>query len=233
MGSFQVRYSFLLPNGERPNFTLGIDEETLELSDPEPDALPDWTRLSFHQCSNCPLREETHPRCPVAVRFVDIAERFEQVVSYDSVRVEVETEDRKIEAETRAERALASLMGLIMATSGCPHTAFFKPMARFHLPLATRLETIFRSVATYLLAQYMRGVPAAAEADLSELYARMRIVNASITRRLRAAGRTDSTLNAVVLLDVYAMAVPTALEDTLEEIRHLLGPSLAVLEESQ
>jgi len=45
-------------------------------------------------------------------------------------------------------------MGLVIATSGCPHTLFLKPMARFHLPLASVTETIYRASAMYLTAQY-------------------------------------------------------------------------------
>ena len=41
-----------------------------------------------------------------------------------------------------------------MATSGCPHMDFFKPMARFHLPLANAEETVYRATSMYLLAQY-------------------------------------------------------------------------------
>ena len=49
-----------------------------------------------------------------------------------------------------------------MATGGCPALAKLRPMARFHLPFATREETLFRSASAYLLGQYFlkeRGEP--------------------------------------------------------------------------
>ena len=33
-----------------------------------------------------------------------------------------------------------------------------KPMVRFHLPFATVEETVFRSVSTYLLSQYLAEI---------------------------------------------------------------------------
>lgn len=223
MSTFFIHYRFARDSGVLPEFTLEIDADTLEVVADPPSDPPEWTALGFHQCPNCPLREESHPHCPVALRFVDIAHGFEQVVSYDTVDVEVETAERTISVTTRAEQALASLMGVLMATSGCPRTAFFKPMARFHLPFASEVETTFRAIATYLLMQYLGGTPQPGLEGLREVYAEMRVVNAAMTRRLRAAVSTDSTLNAVVLLDIYAMAVPTALDDALEEIRQALG----------
>ena len=40
----------------------------------------------------------------------------------------------------------------------------------------------------------------------------------------RAAGKTDSTLNAVVLLDLFAIIVPAAVDDRLQDIRTMLAP---------
>jgi hypothetical protein len=40
-----------------------------------------------------------------------------------------------------------------VATSGCRYTAYFKPMARFHLPFANEEETAYRAISMYLLSQ--------------------------------------------------------------------------------
>src|SRR5690606_40128032 len=53
-----------------------------------------------------------------------------------------------------AQQALASLMGLVMASSGFPKTAVFRPMARFHLPFSSESETAYRVAAMYLVAQH-------------------------------------------------------------------------------
>ena len=90
----------------------------------------------------------------MAANIVNIVEPFDRLLSYDEVHVDVTTEERMISLETTAEEGISSLMGLVIATCGCPHTAFLKPMARFHLPLASKEETIFRAASMYLLAQY-------------------------------------------------------------------------------
>lgn len=55
------------------------------------------------------------------------------------------------------QRGLSSLLGLILATRDCTYTRYFRPMARFHLPLASEEETIYRAASMYLLAQYLRA----------------------------------------------------------------------------
>lgn len=230
MGTRHVQYRFRRPGGEEAVFDLMLDGDTFQLRKPDCPSPPDWVALGFEQCPNCPLQADEHPLCPVAHSLVDVVPRFEALVSYDRLTVEVRTEERTVIAETDAQQALSSLMGLIMAASGCPNTAFFRPMARFHLPLATEQETTYRSVSTYLMAQYLlrrsgrdsdEGV-----SGLLRIYETMQVVNAAITRRLRAAGRTDSTLNAVVLLDLFAIIVPAAMDDSLAEVEALLAPFL-------
>ena len=83
-----------------------------------------------------------------------VIDGFTDLVSYDKVRVTVESEERSVVATLSAQQALASLMGLIMASSGCPRTAVFRPMARFHLPFSSESETAYRVAAMYLLAQH-------------------------------------------------------------------------------
>ncbi len=60
-------------------------------------------------------------------------------------------------AETTAQQAMSSVLGLIMATAGCPWTDRLRPMARFHLPFASEAETVYRSVCMFLLARDLDG----------------------------------------------------------------------------
>jgi hypothetical protein len=119
-------------------------------------------------------------------------------------------------------------MGLLIATSGCPHTEYFKPMARFHLPLASRDETDYRAASTYLLAQYFiqrEGREADFQLEgLKKIYDNIQQVNHSVAERLRAASKADSPVNAIVILDTYARAVPFMLEDSLDYIKYLFDP---------
>ena len=62
-------------------------------------------------------------------------------------------ERRSYFKQTTLEEALRSLLGLKMATSGCPVLSELKPMALHHLPFANSDEFVMRSVGYYLLQQ--------------------------------------------------------------------------------
>ena len=227
MKNVMIQYCFQKKDNSRENFHFELDGLCLELVGNIPDRLPYWTDLDYYQCSNCPFDIVTRPDCPLAVNMVDIVSRFEDLISFDEICVDVTTEERHISQHTTAQVGISSMMGLVIATSGCPHAAFFKPMARFHLPLASKEETIFRATSMYLLAQYFlkqSGQPADLELkELSKIYDNMQVVNLAVVERLRAATRTDSSINAIVILDNYAKSLPFAIEKSLADIRYLFS----------
>ncbi len=228
MNNVVIEYRFRLSDDKTEEFRVELDPAKLNLVAEVPENPPAWTELDFHQCPNCPLDKDSHRYCPLALSIVDIVEHFDHVLSYDSIHLDVLTEDRHISQQTSAQMGLSSLMGLLIATSGCPHTEYFKPMARFHLPLASRDETIYRAVSTYLLAQYFIHREGG-EADfklegLKRIYDNIQEVNYSVAERLRAASKADSPVNAIVILDTYAKAIPFVIEDSLEYIKYLFDP---------
>jgi hypothetical protein len=233
MGSWdnlEIRYCFTLPDGSQERFNLHLDPTNLELVSNKPEKLPPWTNLDFHQCSHCPLAVDTYPHCPLAANLVNIVRPFDRILSCDEVHVEVTSEERLSSQDTTAQIGISSVMGLVIATSGCPHTAFFRPMARFHLPLAGKEETIYRATSMYLLAQYFLkqiGKDADIELEgLTRIYHNIHIVNKSTAKRLRASSERDSAVNAIVLLDMYALILPHVIKKSLEEIRYLFAPFL-------
>jgi len=194
---------------------------------PEDNHLPDWTRLDFHQCPNCPLSIDTAPFCPAAVSVVDVVRSFEGVASFDEIVVEIFTPERHLIQPTSAQQGISSLMGLLIAASGCPRSAYFKPMARFHLPMAQPEETIYRATTMYLLAQYFRKQ---AYQDyemglegLASIYRNMQIVNNYMADRIRAASETDSSVNALILLDMHAKTLTYTIDEYLEELRDMFS----------
>ena len=233
MRIYSIQYCFRLSKERQEIFNLKLDGENLELVGDFSNNLPDWTRLGFHQCPNCTLDVETHPYCPAASHLAEIVKRFADILSCDEIHLDVVTEDRHISQDTSAQLGIASLLGLIMATSGCPHLAFFKPMARFHLTIANEYETVFRSVSTYLLGQYFVA-KAGAKADLElkglrAIYKNVKMINACMLDRLRTATEKDSSLNAVITLHLFAEAVLSNIEESLEGFRHLFVPYLKKL----
>ena len=230
MAAIAIQYCFRLPDERQEVFDLELDAETLELTNPIPEDLPEWALLGFQQCPHCTLPTNSRSYCPIALRLSDVVKRCGDLLSYDDVHVDVTTIERCISQDTKAQIGISALMGLIMATSGCPHMAFFKPMARFHLPLASDEETLCRAVSMYLLGQYFLG-KAGGKADfelegLKEIYRNVQQVNASIAHRLRSATEADSSVSAVVTLDMFAKGVLFEIEESLEDIRFLFTPYL-------
>ena len=206
-------------------FLFNIDTCMLELITECRDKIPFWAKLDYHQCPNCPLSVADERYCPLCFRLVPIVDRLGDILSYDTVLLEVETPERTISQSTSMQRALGSMMGLIIAVSGCPHASYFKPMARFHLPLATEEETVYRAVSMYMLAQYFlqkSGTPYDEGLNrLKEIYSNIHQMNIAIVKRLKAAVTGDSSVNAVIMLDMYTKCVPYIIDESLEEIRYL------------
>ncbi|MDF1614467.1 DUF6901 family protein [Desulfurivibrio dismutans] len=223
---FRITYSFRLSETEVVSFDLAFDP-TMRLLCDQPHPPPDWTRLGQHQCVACPLTPEQAPHCPAALNLAPLVSNFEHLLSHDEIFLEVITEERKISQQTTIQRAVSSLMGLLMAASDCPRTRFFKPMARFHLPLASEEETIYRAAATYMLTQYFRNrqgrQPDFALDGLNEIYRNIQEVNSAMAKRLRGVTKSDSSVNAIILLDMYAKAMPYAIKQALEELAYLFS----------
>lgn len=218
----RIRYRFDLPDGSQKSLEFTFDASDFRLSNPAPDPPPFWTALQFNQCANCPLNAVEHPHCPAALQMASAVEPLKALVSFDAVGVTVTQSERTVYAKTTAQQAMSSVLGLIMATAGCPWTDRFRPMARFHLPFASESETVYRSVSMFLLARELMGVkPAEGFAALEVLYENLHVVNRDMSRRLGAATHTDPARNAMALLDAYTTLLPAALECSLGELKPL------------
>lgn len=229
--TINISYRFNLGTHGEERFDLQLDAKTIELIPRQEQGTPAWTDLPFHQCPHCPLNQTEYPSCPVAANISRVIWRFDEVVSHDDIDLEVTTDARKVSQHTTAQKGISSLLGLLFATSGCPHTNYMKPMARFHLPLATEADTIFRAAGMYLLAQYFLkrdGQEGDLElSGLSDIYRNLHIVNTSIAERIKSIAVTDSSTNAVIILDTFTNIMPFVIEDNLDEIRHLFAAYLA------
>jgi hypothetical protein len=218
----RIGYRFDLPDGSQKSLDFTFGAADFRLVNEPPAVPPFWTDLKFNQCANCPLNAAEHPHCPAALQMASAIEPLKALVSFDTVGVTVTQAERTIYAETTAQQAMSSVLGLIMATAGCPWTDRFRPMARFHLPFASEAETLYRSVSMFLLARELAGTSRAPGfAALEELYENLHVVNRDMSRRLGAATRTDPARNAMALLDAYTTLLPAALECSLEELKPL------------
>jgi hypothetical protein len=138
--TFTITYRFTLPNNIEEVFDLTFDTETVELVNRPITNLPLWTALDYHQCPHCPLTSDTHSHCPVAVNLILAIERFDRLMSFDRMVVNVISAERQVVRPTSAQEGISSLMGLLIAGSSCPYTHFFNQWPDFTCPLPTKTK---------------------------------------------------------------------------------------------
>mgnify|MGYP000335318678 CR=1 FL=1 len=187
--------------------------------------LPHWTRLDYSQCECCPLKAEEHPYCPAAVRAHEVLSTFRKARSFDQVTVEVESSQRQYRKTLPLQEALQSLLGLLMATSGCPVLGRFRPLASFHMPFSSFEETLFRTVGAYLIHQYFEarsgGDPDWNLDGLKDFYHILEDLNRDFSQRIKAVEENDAISNALVIFFSTSAVVADSIEDGLVEYQNL------------
>lgn len=226
-----IQYRLRTNDGREMVFRLRFDPKTFEMVEATPANPPAWAALDFNKCPHCPLSKETTPLCPAALRIAPVMQTCESLDAFTPVQVEVQLPERNVVAQKPLQKALASLLGLVMATSGCPHTAALRPMAHFHLPFSTEDETLQRVTSMYLLAQHFKkkdGQDADLELEgLVELYRRLQTVNETMIARLKAGGIKPAMAQAIVPLDLLSHSMPLNIRISLERIRATFEPLIA------
>ena len=225
MTNIFYKYKFYFPDGHQKDFVVDFDNQSLQSELVSENNYPDWAQLEFHQCKSCPLTSEDYLYCPLAVSLVPIIYWCKDLASYDEVDVTITSAEREVRAHTSLQRAISSLLGLLMSSSACPKMKFLRPLARFHLPLATHEETIFRAVSATFLKNYFDHENNKNDedslAELKEQYQELQDLNRFIAKRIRGAIKRDAAVNAIVLLDVLSKSVSFSLDDSLQQIRYL------------
>lgn len=148
----------------------------------------------------------------------------------DTVKLVVKTSDRAVVVSATVQKALGSFIGLLMATSDCPPASYFRPVARFHLPLANEAETVYRAVTAYAMAQFVRrqaGKEGAADLEgLFEIYKNLETVNNGLSTRLKTAGLDGAISKSLMEWDVFSGMFPMRAEEVMEKMRPLFSAYL-------
>ena len=207
----------------RRRFALAFDAQTLQPLDTQRTDTPAWAALGRHQCTHCPLQAAQTAQCPAALRMADLLDWSASLSSFEQVELTVITGERTTTtARTSAQRAISSLMGL-----SSPHQAARRPRScapwhAFTCRWPTRPETAYRAASMYLLAQFFverkGGVLITTWTACASLYRSLHQVNLGLSKRLREAAASDSSPNAVVLLDCFAQALLEMIDDALVEL---------------
>lgn len=226
--NIKIHYEITFEDAHKKNILIELDPDTLALKMPPQTNYPEWTKLTYSQCPNCPLDYEKHPYCPVAANLVKIIEAFSLNISHQQVNVTIRTEARNYQQNISLQNALRSLFGICMPTSGCPIMNKLRPLVFTHLPFATGQETVYRVLSMFALAQlfiYNRGgKPDLEFKSLEKIYQDVEIVNRTFHHRLVNMELSDASLNAISNLNCYAQFTRMALKpDNLSKIENLFS----------
>ena len=210
-----VRYIFQLEDRELV-FDVGTQAQALDSSA----EYPDWARLEHCQCACCPLKSTDCKYCPVAMKMHELLAAFADNQSTERVRVLVKTAQREYAQTCDLQVGINSLLGLMMATSGCPVLAELGAMASFHIPFCTTRETLHRTVGSYLTKQYFvqsaGGDPDWELQQLKALYKVLEGLNQDFSKRVQSSIRRDAVANAVIMFFATSVVVASSLEQQLQ-----------------
>jgi hypothetical protein len=185
-----------------------------------------WEHLDFHKCPVCNLDSTKTKFCPAALDMSDVLDLFKTIKSYEYAQVTVNTNERSYFKECDAQMVVGSLFGLIMATSQCPVLRKLKSMAVFHLPFATYEESLARTIAYYLLTDYLEfngnGQMDNKLDRLKKLYEELEIVNRNLKNRINQASIEDSAINAIVNFFSLSILIGKSLNEQIEDLREYL-----------
>lgn len=227
----EFKYHIIDAESKQKDFVISVDAKTLTIITEEASNQPAWTKLDFQQCSICPLTSATHEFCPVAKNIFPIMEFFKDSVSYEDSVIVLETKDRNYSKHTSLQQGVSAMIGIIMATSGCPVLSHLKPMVRFHLPFANPQETLYRAMSMYLVQQYFNykkgKQPDWELKGLMKIYEDVHEVNISFSKRLTSLRGKDANVNSLIILDNFANYVNFSIDRSkLASIEELFEESL-------
>lgn len=223
----EITYIFHYQTKDEHSYPLRFEADTMALVQDKRETPPDWARLENNKCTNCPLNEKDHPYCPVAKNIALLNSKFVHEVSFRPTVVCVQTKERTYLKNATVQEGLYGIFGLVMATSGCPHMELFKPMARFHLPFSSTMETMVRNTSLYLLKQFLlkkNGMPFDADfKNLEHLLRQVQEVNRGFIKRIRTLSQTgDAERNAIVSLDGFAGILSIELSSDFDKMQKVI-----------
>lgn len=217
----KVTYTFELENGSRWEYQLMFDSEHRYISPPQA-TQREWTRLDFNKCPHCPLQSSSSPQCPVARNLDSVVEDSKSTLSYTRAVVTVVTKERSYSKACATQEGLRSLFGLLMASSGCPHLDWLRPLARFHLPFGDADESLFRILSLQLLEAFFSGkgdsMPQCAK-EIEARYKKVETVNHTFKKRIRDHCEKDADKNAIAALDVFVQMFNFQAESNFSSLR--------------
>jgi hypothetical protein len=162
------------------------------------------------------------------VGLAPVVAAFHDTWSCETVEVAVATSTRLVTKRTGLQDALSGVVGLTLATSGCPRLAPLRPLALTALPFG-ELHEMFAHMATlYAFGQirrHQRGLTADwTFAGLAALTADIATVYQDLLYRLEEVSHKDAVRNALLQQHCYMQYIsPAALPGRLAQLDPLFS----------
>jgi hypothetical protein len=151
----------------------------------------------------------------------EVLESFKDSTSIEKVRLSVVSNRRTYQQECDLQSALNSMLGLQLATSGCPILQKLRAMANFHMPFCTFAETLYRTVSAYLTQQFFvyknGGAPDWDLHGLKAYYEDLEILNQAFSKRVQSIEQSDAAANAIVMFFAASIVVAETIDGGLRE----------------
>jgi hypothetical protein len=214
-----ITYTFTM---EQKEITHSVDIDRPDSSTTNPAPLPPWVKLENNQCTNCPLKKETSPCCPVAVDLTKIINDFQKVPAINKVVVKVKTQEREYLKQTTVEEGVRALIGVVMASSGCPILSTLKPMVRNHLPFVSQDEYMSRMLSHYLLKEFFKRrkgqEPDWELKGMLDSHKQLQLVNHGFWQRIYPVCEKDSNIKALLSFFTLSSNVTKTLDAQLDKL---------------
>lgn len=211
-----ISYLFHIEDKEDVVFEVLIDSTSMTHSIPQDFKEPEWS--SSFKCSF--MTDDKKNCCSLCKCIAYVTNEFKDIKVDTPATISVRTENRNYTIKQNIKTGLFSILGLYMSTSNCPHFAFLKPMAKFHLPFASDIETVFRSIGTYLLGEYFRFkdgiVPDWDLQALSTLYEQVSKIDLEIAEHLKKI--SPDSIEPIMILNSFADLFTKDIKEKLDKI---------------
>lgn len=218
-------FKFKLKDGKSFEHKVEIDFETKTLinASETPKSLFQFTDLKHHQCENCPLKENEFSECPVARNMISPFDEFKDLSSFEEVELEVSFTERNYHKKVPIQKALETLLELVMISSPCPHFDFLKPTLVDYVPFLSSREFTIRCLKFYLLDHYLNfaqdGNPSFD--ILMDQFEELLKATEGLSKRVSHFENADTGKNAMVIFNALVMTFQFEYQDDFLHAREI------------
>ena len=181
-----------------------------------------WVQLENNKCSQCTLKKENHPLCPVAKNLAKYARELFHRHSTDTVSIQLwEGSGRHLSLQNiPLQDVTGELVRMAVFQSECPIGRRVKKALEFVPPFPTDQETT-RAFALFFAMQQLQESGKQTDDVTQEQIIYLDSLHElfeNLSRRVRAITRGDAGVNGVMIYHSLMMLVSLSLPENLEKI---------------